>query len=445
MVLWRTLGSLKGLLYEPYGFLFLSPLLLIADVLFSYVIVEKVPYTEIDWVAYMQQVAGFLNGTLDYDKLEGQTGPCVYPAGFLYIYTFLYWLTSAGTVIKTAQFVFLALYIATLVLVFNIYRLSFQVPPYALVFMCVVSYRVHSIYLLRLFNDPVAMFFLYASINALLYNRFTIGSVLFSLGVSVKMNILLFSPGFLIVLVWHRGLFATIGHLFECFAVQLAVGTPFLFYNALAYVSRAFDFGRQFMFVWTVNWKFLPEDTFLDRRFHLLLLSVHLCLLFIFFWKFVRSRGGLWNYLCIRDPKRNPKLDPTAILYPLFMSNFVGIIVSRSLHYQFYVWYYHTIPYLLWCVKGFSVPVRLLILGLIEICWNTYPSTIWSSGLLHACHLSILVGLIVGSVPVKSISLPSKKETTKNTGDTPSKNQPSSARKKAFKGSRTSSGKQKQA
>ncbi|CAH8552191.1 unnamed protein product [Heterobilharzia americana] len=311
MVVKRAVCFLRGLLYESYGFWFLSPVLLLVEIICGYFIISNVPYTEIDWVAYMQQVAGFLNGTLDYDKLEGQTGPCVYPAGYIYVYSFLHWLTNGGSLIKTAQFVFLGLYIATLLLVFNIYRLSFQVPPYALFFMCLVSYRVHSIYLLRLFNDPVAMFFMFASVTALLYNRFTIGSILFSLGVSIKMNVLLFFPGFLTVLVWHKGILETIGHLCECFTVQLVVGTPFLFHNAWAYVSRAFDFSRQFLFLWTVNWKFLPEDTFLDRRFHLVLLIIHLCLLFIFFWKFVRSRGGLLNYLCVFDPERNPKLDST--------------------------------------------------------------------------------------------------------------------------------------
>ena len=34
--------------------------------------------TEIDWEAYMQEVEGFLNGTYDYTKLEGATGPLVY-------------------------------------------------------------------------------------------------------------------------------------------------------------------------------------------------------------------------------------------------------------------------------------------------------------------------------------------------------------------------------
>ena len=34
--------------------------------------------TEIDWVAYMQEVEGFLNGTLDYTQLKGDTGPLVY-------------------------------------------------------------------------------------------------------------------------------------------------------------------------------------------------------------------------------------------------------------------------------------------------------------------------------------------------------------------------------
>lgn len=37
--------------------------------------------TEIDWIAYMQEVEGVVNGTWDYTKLRGDTGPLVYPAG----------------------------------------------------------------------------------------------------------------------------------------------------------------------------------------------------------------------------------------------------------------------------------------------------------------------------------------------------------------------------
>ena len=33
--------------------------------------------TEIDWVAYMQEVEGVLNGTRDYSQLRGDTGPLV--------------------------------------------------------------------------------------------------------------------------------------------------------------------------------------------------------------------------------------------------------------------------------------------------------------------------------------------------------------------------------
>lgn len=33
--------------------------------------------TEIDWKAYMQEVEGVVNGTYDYTKLKGDTGPLV--------------------------------------------------------------------------------------------------------------------------------------------------------------------------------------------------------------------------------------------------------------------------------------------------------------------------------------------------------------------------------
>lgn len=42
----------------------------------------------------------------------------------------------------------------------------------------------------------------------------------------------------------------------------------------------------------------------------------------------------------------------------------------------------------------------LLILGLIEFAWNTYPSTVISSLLLHICHGYILIKLIYSSEPL---------------------------------------------
>lgn len=77
--------------------------------------------TEIDWQAYMQQVAQFLSGERDYTKIEGGTGPLVYPAAHVWIYTALYGITHAGKDIPLAQALFAMLYIATLVLVMSCY------------------------------------------------------------------------------------------------------------------------------------------------------------------------------------------------------------------------------------------------------------------------------------------------------------------------------------
>lgn len=42
----------------------------------------------------MSQVKGFLGGERDYKNLKGDTGPLVYPAGFLYIYSAFLYLTG---------------------------------------------------------------------------------------------------------------------------------------------------------------------------------------------------------------------------------------------------------------------------------------------------------------------------------------------------------------
>ena len=136
-------------------------------------------YTEIDWIAYMQEVEGVKNGTYDYSLLKGDTGPLVYPAGFVWIFMGFYHLTSSGTNIKLAQCLFAGLYLVNIALVFRLMVRSRKVPPYVLAIMSLTSYRVHSIFTLRLFNDPVAMVLLYASLNLFLANYWSLGSVFY--------------------------------------------------------------------------------------------------------------------------------------------------------------------------------------------------------------------------------------------------------------------------
>ena len=69
---------------------------------------------------------------------------------------------------------------------------------------------------------------------------------------------------------------------------KLILGMPFLLHHPIAYIHRSFDLGRQFFYIWTVNWKFLDETTFTSRYFHLTLLIFHLGLLLLFINKYLR-------------------------------------------------------------------------------------------------------------------------------------------------------------
>ena len=65
----------------------------------------------------MQQVSLYLSGERDYTLLKGDTGPLVYPAGHVYIYSVLHWLTNGGERIDVAQWVFGGVYLGILAVV----------------------------------------------------------------------------------------------------------------------------------------------------------------------------------------------------------------------------------------------------------------------------------------------------------------------------------------
>lgn len=79
------------------------------------------------------------------------------------------------------------------------------------------------------------------------------------------------------------GVFLELNMFFFLLFFQLVVGLPFLLENPVSYVTMAFNLGRQFLFKWTVNWRFLPEWLFLSRYFHISLLACHLTVLLLFY------------------------------------------------------------------------------------------------------------------------------------------------------------------
>jgi alpha-1,3-mannosyltransferase len=114
------------------------------------------------------------------------------------------------------------------------------------------------------------------------------------------------------------------------------------------------------------------------------------------------QRGVVGKRIFFNRPLTAPYITST-----MFVSNFVGICFARTLHYQFYCWYFHAIPYLLWysCSissnnsaigtneksGGYHLIVRLAIIMMIEIAFLTFPATASSSLMLQIAHFAVLI------------------------------------------------------
>ncbi len=126
-----------------------------------------------------------------------------------------------------------------------------------------------------------------------------------SAALSVKMSVLLYLPAFLVVLVKQCGLATTIRLCLTMLSLQALIGYPFLLEHPRVYVESAFNFGRVFLYRWTVNWRFLSEDSFLDPKFTKALLVGHVVVLVAFgISRWCRNAGGVTAVLsrAIRRP-----------------------------------------------------------------------------------------------------------------------------------------------
>ena len=387
----------------------LIPLLLLGELVLCSLIIRFVRYTPIDWRAYMQEVEGpVVHGVWNYSELRGETGPLVYPGGFVAVYAGMRLLAGGdGSDVRPVQWLMAACYVATLGAVALCHTATKPrgMPPWSLMLVC-VSLRLHSIYVLRLFNDAMAMLAFWVATYLFCRGNWRSGCVCYSLGASVKANVLLSAPGLLLLLLQAHGAFGAIFHILVCAAVQLVLGWPFLLTDPLAYVRGALGGFGDLQHKWSVNWKFVPAHVFHSRAFAATLALCHLLCLFGLATRVWTARqGGLRNALrgkLLRDTTtpvaqlQARALHPEHVLSTLVSCNCVGLLFARSIHFQFYCWYLHGVPLLLWRCTSLPLPLKLITFALLEYAYSyglervEGTSTPVSSACLQIAHVALL-------------------------------------------------------
>lgn len=101
-----------------------------------------------------------------------------YPAGHVHIHHLLYEITNAGKDISLAQIIYGGLYIVSLTLTCAIYRYAGHVPNW-IVLLLPLSKRLHSLYVLRLFNDCWSVVAIQGAILAYQRGLDDLGTLLF--------------------------------------------------------------------------------------------------------------------------------------------------------------------------------------------------------------------------------------------------------------------------
>ena len=170
----------------------------------------------------MQHIDLYIKGERDYKNITGSTGPLVYPGAHVFIYRVLHALTDGGTNIRRAQYIFAGVYLGTLAVVLQCYRMA-KVPPYVFPLL-VLSKRLHSIFVLRCFNDCFAVLGLFAAILAYQKRQWHLGSFFYTCGLNVKMSLLLPLPAMGIIMEQALGTREAITQ--ALIILQVSVGAP---------------------------------------------------------------------------------------------------------------------------------------------------------------------------------------------------------------------------
>ena len=359
---------------------------------------------EVDWPTYVQQFEVILKGEFDYAKIRGNTGWLFYPAGHVYQFSIIYFLYINGKYYLNAAedgkfcwCLYIFLFLIMNYILFKMYDVLPKKDRWIKIFLILSKQLKRAIIIVR-FNDIFSMIPLYLCIYFLINNQkkgLYYATFCYAFALASKTNVLLFLPGLLYIFTKVKGpLFALI-QLLTIIISQFLFGYPFINANASNYLSRAYDFSRTFDFIETMNWKMLPENIFLHPLFHKFLFFLHMILLAAFlFFKWEKLSTKIFTDLRLNDwslEMKNIPLNKAFIVRIMFICNFIGIFCFRSLHFQFIIWFYGTLPFLIWSTKLNGI-LKFLLICSYE--FSFADKTPFRSILIFIANFSIVIALL---------------------------------------------------
>ena len=358
---------------------------------------------EVDWKSYVEIIEMIINGEYDYGLIKGENGYCVYPAGFVYEFYFIYYMTSRGKPI-ISLFLFLFVFFIMTYVIFKVYDSVLPKEYNWIKIFCAVSTNVEHSVINHRFNDSLAMTPLYLCLFFLINNQkkgLYYATFFYALALSTKTNILLYLPGLIYIFTKIKGPIFAIIQLIIIILFQFIIGYPFIKVSAANYFGKTYDFSREFLYSQTMNWQFIPEEIFHSQFFYNTLAVVHLGILAIFFlFKWEKLSLNIFKDVRLNDWSWEMKVVPlnkNFILRVLFICNLIGILCFRSLHYQYVVWYFTSFPFLIWQTK-FNDFFKVFYLLSYPFVFSYQRSPLKSIVIL-IIHLILLISLLFYDKP----------------------------------------------
>jgi len=310
-------------------------------------------YEERDFASYFEQSQIILGGQMDYTQVSSRNGALVYPAVSTYINMLLYrFVGDEGTYYRPTQVINGLAYLVWVFWMVRIAQLAFKdnIEKANIVILHCFTFTTLNIMIEANFNDAYWVMFSMLAVWQFQRSRIAMGIALLSLGISCKMSAALYLPAAYLIASKTHGLFKGTILLMIVFWLQIVFAYPYLAEYSREYLTSAYNFDRSFRPQDSFNWNFMSENIMESKIFKNLLLIFHLFFLMYFLlskWLKMRTMMKDLGVYPIRIFSKLTRSSPYHVAEVFFVWNFIGIIFSRGLYYQYVSWFSMTIPFLL--------------------------------------------------------------------------------------------------